>query len=157
MKSETKRDIRSALRTIAENHAATMAVLERMLNDLAAQLDGERTSTAAPSSRHIKRDPYVPYIDWPMLSVVHRGRRCFLGDTFPFRLIAKLIGHPNRFFSYDELLGDVWDSVRSRTAVRSVVKVLRAKLRRSRLHELAEAIDGSVKRHYGLMLNRMGR
>lgn len=150
MNPKAKQDIRNALRTIAENHAATMAVLERTLQDLAAELNDDQPA----SSRTVKRDAGAPYVDLSLLSVVHRGKCCFLGDTFPFRLMAKLIGSPNRYFSYDELLADVWDCVRSRTAVRSVVKILRAKLRDARLDELAAAIDGSVKQHYGLILNR---
>ena len=154
MNPKAKQDIRNALRTIAENHAATMAVLEKMLHDLAAELDNDQLPSSSSVYRTGKRDAGDPYVDLSLLSVVHRGNRCFLGDTFPFRLMAKLIGSPNRYFSYDELLADVWDCVRSRTAVRSVVKILRAKLRDARLDELAAAIDGSVKQHYGLILNR---
>ena len=88
-----------------------------------------------------------------MLSIVHKGKRCFLGNTIPYRFIVKLIGRPNRYFSYDELCTDVWDGIRSESTVRSVVKVLRAKLRESCLNELADAIDGSVARHYALILD----
>lgn len=69
--------------------------------------------------------------------------------------MAKLLGRPNRYFSYEELCAEVWKGIRSETAVRSVVKVLRSKLRSSRLHDLAAAIDGSVARYYGLFVNRI--
>lgn len=154
MNPKAKQDIRNALRLIAENHAATMSVLEKTLQELTAQLKDDQPASSSPPARTVRRDRDAPYVDWPMLSVVHRGNCCFLGDTFPLHFIAKLVGNPNRYFSYDELLADVWDCIRSPTTVRSVVKVLRAKLRRARLHALAAAIDGSVKRHYGLILNR---
>lgn len=153
MTPETKQDIRIALRTMAENHAATMTVLQRMLTELSAQLDGEQAKAARRSNSSRVLDSKFPAVDSSMLSVVHKGKRCFLGNTIPYRFIVKLIGRPNRYFSYDELCAEVWDGVRSESTVRSVVKVLRAKLRESRLHELADAIDGSVARHYGLILD----
>ena len=44
------------------------------------------------------------------------------------------------------------DGKRSEAAVRSVVKVLRQKLATAGMHDLADAIDGTTARHYGLML-----
>lgn len=155
MKPDIKPGIRNALRIIAENHAATMAALEKMLLDPAAQLDGVQINEPPRYKQREKRDTNSLYVDPPMLSVIHCGKRCFLGNTIPFRLITKLIDNPNRYFSYDELFTDVWGGIRSETAVRSVVKVLRSKLRNSKLHELAKAIDGSVARHYGLIFGRI--
>lgn len=155
MTPKAKQDIRNALRTMVENHAATMTILQAMLNDLSAQLDSDRSDLERQPENFAVLGSQVPAIDGPMLSVVHRGKRCFLGNTIPYRLIVKLISKPNRYFSYHELTSDVWDGVRSEAAIRSVVKVLRAKLRKSRLHDLAAAIDGSVAKHYGLILDRI--
>lgn len=83
MKPETQREIRNALRTIAENHAATMAVLERMLNDLASQLDGDQCAVLSQSKDAARRKSGLPYIDTPMLSVIHRGNAASLVIRFP--------------------------------------------------------------------------
>ena len=156
MTPETKCDIRNALRAIADNHAATMTVLHKMLNDLSAQLDGERGDAALPIGVQVPTSK-LPYVDTAMLSIVHGEHRCFLGNTIPYRFLVKLIGRPNRYFSYDELCADVWRGVRSEATVRSAVKIIRNKLRRALLHELANAIDGSVARHYGLILDGTAR
>jgi hypothetical protein len=51
------------------------------------------------------------------------------------------------------LLDDVWHCKRTKSAVKSVVKSLRIKLRVAGLTELAQAIDGSVYGHYALKLD----
>jgi DNA-binding response OmpR family regulator len=154
MTPESKQDIRIALRTIAENHAATMRILQQTLNLLSDQLEHEPRNFRSRRSTVVLANSNAPFVDFGLLSIVHKGRHCFLGNTIPFRLIGKLIDRPNRYFSYRELRDEVWQCVVSDAAIRSVVKVLRAKLRKSRLHELAAAVDGSVARHYGLMLQR---
>ena len=80
-------------------------------------------------------------------------KTCYLGDTLPFWLLERLARRPNRLFRYDILLQDVWKSRRSKEAVRSVIKVLRQKLRAAGMDDLAEAIDGDTAHHYGLMLD----
>jgi DNA-binding response OmpR family regulator len=55
--------------------------------------------------------------------------------------------------SHEQLQEEVWDAVRSRSAVRSVVKVLRAKLRKAGMTGLADAIDGHVAGHYALFID----
>ncbi len=82
------------------------------------------------------------------------GKSCYLGNTLSFRLLERLAHRPNQLFCYDTLLQDVWESKRSREAVRSVVKVLRQKLRAAGMDDLAQAIDGNAAHHYGLMLDR---
>jgi DNA-binding response OmpR family regulator len=80
-------------------------------------------------------------------------KTCYLGDTLPFLLLERLARRPNRLFRYDILLQDVWKCKRSKEAVRSVVKVLRQKLRAAGMEDLAEAIDGTTAQHYGLMID----
>lgn len=90
--------------------------------------------------------------DSRMFTVTYLGKTCFLGNTLSFRLLKHLEQRPNAHFSYENLLSEVWQSHRSDTAIRSVVKTLRQKLRMSGLVELADAIDGSVAGHYALKL-----
>jgi hypothetical protein len=85
---------------------------------------------------------------------VHWGdRTCRLGNTFPFRLLARLARRPNQFISYEVLFRDVWkNEYTSPEAVRSVIKVLRRKLAAAGMADLAEGIDGSTSRHYALKI-----
>jgi len=72
------------------------------------------------------------------------GRTCYLGDTLPFWFLERLARRPNQLFRYDTLLQDVWKCKRSKEALRSVVKVLRQKLKAADMDDLAEAIDGAL-------------
>jgi hypothetical protein len=94
-----------------------------------------------------------PVADPATYSIYWRGRTCFLGNTLTFRLFAQLARRPNRFYSHDELLHDVWQGPRSREAVRSVVKVLRRKLREAGMSDLAAAISGNAWNNLGLQLS----
>jgi DNA-binding response OmpR family regulator len=96
-----------------------------------------------------------PTVDYGLLSVVFKGRTCFLGNTLAFRLFARLVRTPNVFVAYDDLLTDVWGSIRTDCAIRSVVKRLRARLRKAGMGGLADAIDGSETGRYALRLNHL--
>jgi hypothetical protein len=98
--------------------------------------------------------PRCPICDRSTFSVNWGGKACRLGNTLPFRLIERLARRPNQFFPYAQLLEEIWEGPRSREAVRSVVKVLRCKLREAKMADLAAAIDGSSSHHYGLILDR---
>jgi hypothetical protein len=91
-------------------------------------------------------------IDPGLLSVSFRGKVCFLGNTLPFKFLCRLAQRPNTYVTYEALLSEVWEGVRSDEAVRSVAKTLRNRLRRAGLPDLAEAIDGTVPGHYALKL-----
>lgn len=93
-----------------------------------------------------------PMVDHSMLSVVHQGKNCFLGNTLSFRLLVRLLRRPNHYVSHQILLDEIWDGIRSPEAVRSVVKTLRAKLRDSGLDVLSRSIDGTVKGHYAILI-----
>lgn len=84
------------------------------------------------------------------------GRRCFLGRTLTFKLFERLARRPNQYVTYDRLLQDVWNGLRSNEAIRSVVKELRRKLIDAGMSDLAEAIDGSNRECYGLILDGDG-
>jgi DNA-binding response OmpR family regulator len=127
-----------------------MNLLEQTLTLLCEELSLDpltyfRTQPAAPGG-------YPGLVADPRELVVRfGGKTCFLGNTLPFRLLARLAQRPNRYFTYEELLADVWEGdCRSDASVRSVVKVLRRKLREAGMGQLADAIDGTERGHYAL-------
>ena len=95
-----------------------------------------------------------PVADHATFSVIWIGRRCFLGRTLAFKLFERLARRPNQYVTYDRLLQDVWNGLRSNEAIRSVVKELRRKLIDAGMSDLADAIDGSNRECYGLILDR---
>lgn len=153
--ADSTREIQSTLRKLAEKHAFVMADLQKSFDELTRALDLQPPQPLPKTGMRSGGREDAPSIDHELLSIVHKGRRCFLGNTIPFRLMVKLVGRPNRYFRYAELLSEIWEGVRTDAAVRSVVKVLRSKLRQAELHELASALDGSVPGHYGLMLEKI--
>ena len=93
-------------------------------------------------------------VDQASRTVTFRGTSCCLGNTLMFRLIERLARRPNTFVSFDRLIRDVWDGdAKSDEAIRSVVKELRARLRKSGLRRLASAIAGQ-RRAYALILRQ---
>jgi DNA-binding response OmpR family regulator len=72
----------------------------------------------------------------------------------PLKLFERLARRPNQYLSYERLLDEVWEGTRSFSAIRSVVKTLRGRLVKAGMADLADAIDGSVYRHYGLKLDK---
>ena len=94
-----------------------------------------------------------PVADRSTFSVRWRDNTCYLGNSLPFRLMERLAYCPNQLIHHDRLLDEVWECRRSRESMRSVVKVLRQKLCQAGMEDLADAIDGTTSRHYGLMLN----
>ena len=94
-----------------------------------------------------------PIADGDTFMARWRGKTCHLGDTMAFRVLERLARRPNVFVSCKTLLNEFREPLTSFDAVRSAVKVLRRKLRDAGMEDLAEAIDGSTARHYGLRLN----
>jgi DNA-binding response OmpR family regulator len=90
-------------------------------------------------------------IDRATFTVHWGGKSCYLGNTLPFKFLERLARRPNQLIPCDQLLDDVWQGLRSREAMRSVVKVLRQKLSQAGMEDLAKAIDGTTAGHYGLM------
>jgi DNA-binding response OmpR family regulator len=151
----SKRDlIRRTLRNLAESHAATIELMEQALVLLSEELAIDAVSfwksrksavSTSRSSKHL-------FIDHDRLQVAFHGRRCILGNTLSFRFLERLARRPNTYVTHDELLVDVWQGVRSESAIRSVVKRLRQTLRQQGLSELAAAIDGKSAGRYCLRL-----
>ncbi len=154
MDSHRRLQIQISLRRIVAAHVAAMKALEETSAMLNAEFDlamgsVDRRRSASPNKSAATR----PFVDRALLSVIHRGKSCFLGNTLPLRLIERLLRSPNQYMSHEQLQEEVWDAVRSRAALRSVVKVLRAKLREAGMTGLAGAIDGRVAGHYALFIN----
>jgi hypothetical protein len=155
MNSERREQIRITLRSLAEAHTATQALLEQTMTLLSEELALD-PFTFWKSRSAVKQPPTVrasALVDPALLSVTFRGRSCFLGNSLPFRFFARLARRPNVYISHDELLSDVWLGPRSGSAIRSVVKTLRTKLRRAGMGDLADAIDGTVPGHYAIKLD----
>ncbi len=154
MDTKKREQIRRTLRSLAEVNAAMIDLMERALSLLNEELALDPIEfwrscmpTAGSSASHGQLA-----LDRGLLSVTFRGQSCFLGNTLPFQLFARLVGRPNVYLSYEELLTEVWQGIRSDSAVRGVVKRLREKLRKAGMMELADAIDGTVPGHYALKL-----
>ena len=161
MSSKDRKDqITASLRSLATAYSKALAHLEDALAVLCKELElgeiemfYERPLTHRDLARH-PEDADRPIADEPLLSIRWRGKSCFLGNTMPFWLFERLARRPNQYFSYEQLLDEVWKGPRTFSAIRSVVKVLRKKLALAGMDDLADAIDGSVSRHYGLMLDK---
>ena len=149
----------------------------RRLNELASQL-AETLMTAAIRAQEIQAavrteigeadlghrpDGFVPrppnpvdhphpVIDHSRFTVTFGGRTCRLGNTIPFRFLARLAESPGRYVSHEQLVDDVWDGQGSDDALRSVVKHLRRRLREAGLDDLAGAINGLTPGHFVLRL-----
>jgi DNA-binding response OmpR family regulator len=157
MDAKKKRQIQAALKKLAESHASSMVFLEETLSFICAELDLDRIAPlpGSSASEQIRAKSNQRLLDRQLLSVVYAGKRCFLGNTLPFKLLERLARCPNQYVSNEQLLDDVWDRLVTRMAIRSVVKVLRSRLREAGLGRVADAIDGHVTGHYALMLNQL--
>jgi DNA-binding response OmpR family regulator len=152
MLTDRREQIRRSLARLAQSQQATMTILEQTLSLLCEELSLDPLAHFQAQSSSPSGDPRLA-VDPSLLTVHFQGKTCFLGNTLPFRFLARLAQRPNRYFSYEELLATVWDgSCRSDSSVRSVVKVLRRRLREAGMGELADAIDGTVPGRYAIKL-----
>jgi len=147
--------IKHTLRNLAESQAKTIELMEQTLTLLGEELAIDAISFWKSRTAVITSPQSGDFlmIDHNRLQVVFRGRSCVLGNTLPFKLLARLARRPNTYVTYDELLSEVWEGVRSEAAVRSVVKRLRQALRREGMADLAEAIDGTEAGRYCLRVD----
>jgi hypothetical protein len=155
MNNQKRQLIQKTLHSLVDSYAVTMEVLQQTLSLLCEELPidplaffrARFRAKAAPSGDR------SPLTDPALFTVRFHGKACFLGNTLPFKLISRLAKRPFSYVTYEDLLAEVWEGRRSDSAVRSVVKVLRKKLRKAGLHEIADAIDGSVAGHYALRIS----
>lgn len=158
--TERNDQIAASLRGLASAYSKAMAQLEETLAVLCRELElGEMATFLEPLAEtqgpaEAAFDEGRPVADNTLLSIRWRGKSCFLGNTIPFWFFERLARRPNQYFSYQQLLDDVWEGPRTSSAIHSVAKVLRRKLGEAGMADLARAIDGSVYGHYGLRLDR---
>jgi DNA-binding response OmpR family regulator len=154
MDADPRAALLASFLALAESFAATAHLLEQaralLLEELAREAPHSSGTYPAVTATESSNGRLV--IDDDQLTVTYRGRSCYLGNTLPFRLLARLARRPNRYFTHVELLDYVWKGARTTDAIRSVVKTLRQKLRQDGLDELAAAIDGSAPGRYALKL-----
>src|SRR5262245_57791326 len=156
MDANRRDQLKRTLRSLARAHAAAIELMEQALDLVSEELALDPLEYfRSRMGQKSQRSPSVPYVNYELLTIEFRGRSCFLGNTLPFRLFARLAQRPNAYLTYEELFSEVWQCDRSDDAVRSAVKRLRAAFRQSGMAELAAAIDGSVPGHYALRLKGM--
>ncbi|WP_397570428.1 helix-turn-helix domain-containing protein [Schlesneria sp. T3-172] len=151
-----EQQLRESLKRLAAIHAAEISILEESVAILQSELDAlTHPNTPVAQGPLTPSQTADPRIDYGLMCVEFQGRHCFLGNTLMLKFFGRLARRPNCYLSYEVLLNDVWNAVRESSSVRSVVKELRGKLRAAGMSKLSDVIDGSVARHYGLMLNRL--
>jgi hypothetical protein len=152
-----KRDlIQRSLRGLADSYAATMHLMEETLTLLCEELALDPLTYFRSRRPPADTDPDSEHsvTNVSLFTANFKGKACFLGNTLPFRFLALLAERPNAYVTYEDLLFEVWQSRRSDSAVRSVAKTLRNKLREAGMPDLADAIDGTVPGHYALKLGK---
>lgn len=161
MSTNRKAEIAKSLRELTVGYIANLNHCECILRKLSQQLELEEPVSFRDAIQLIGISPMqerrgdYPRVDAATFCVLYRGRRCFLGNTLPFWLFGTLAQQLNRYVSYEQLLSDVWHAQRrSNEAIRNVAQILKQKLRLAGLRDLAAAIDGRNRGHYGLILDR---
>jgi DNA-binding response OmpR family regulator len=150
-------EIADALRRLVANYRSSIADFEVTLAILCRKLELDEMTVLRPSHgvrtgvvrSEVAKDELL--IDRTTFTVRWNGRTCHLGNSLPFRLLERLSRRPNQYLSSAQLLDEIWGGPRSKAAVRSVVKVLRKKLRRAGMQDLARAVDGRTRDHYTLV------
>jgi len=142
--------IEEILRGIEDLHAHAARYVDELLVLMAARPTHPSGCACCGQDRY---GNHRPVADQSSFSVVWDGRRCYLGRTLPFGFFERLARRPNQYVTYEQLLEDVWDGPRSYDAIRSVVRDLRRKLKGAGMGDLADAIDGSNRQCYGLILD----
>ena len=150
MNSETLAILEKSIDLLIASHSETLGSLHRLRAIVSSGKSVELETAERFYSEVAER--WVPVMDYSTFSVRHEGRICFLGNTLPFRLLARLLRRPNSYISHQILLDEIWDGIRSPEAVRSVVKTLRSKLRDAGLVKLSNSIDGKTREHYAVFL-----
>lgn len=132
-------------------HSDALSCLEEMQALLV-----EKPTTAVPlagGNVPAGRAESILVVDEQTCSIAWKRKACRLGPGICFRFFAFLARHPDRYFTYEQLLLFVWeDQTRTDSAIRTVVRDLRREFREAGLAELADAIRGRAHT-YGLFLH----
>jgi len=145
----TSNDLISVLAELASHHAAAAALAEKAHDLVAGGESSRRLSTGG--NGHVTRNGNL-VVSSAMCSVRWRGRCCVLGPSLLLRLMHRLAQHPERFFTYDMLMDEVWERRCSDAALRALVCRLRHALQDADMPDLAAAIRVQG-RCVGLFLN----
>ena len=148
MKKE--RDLASVLAELAGHHAVA-AELAREAYDLVAAREKSSQQSSVVENEQVKGNCNL-VVSIAMCSVNWRGRCCILGPSLPLRLMHRLAQHPDRFFTYDMLMDEVWERRCSDAALRALISRLRHALKDAGMPKLAAAIRVQG-RCVGLFLN----
>jgi len=157
---QQKKELERFLRLVGSAYLRAIRQFEDELVDICRDFDVCQVAhsellLAAHSVAFDEHTEDGPVVDRPSLSIRWREATCFLGNTLLFRLYEKLSSRPNRYFRYSELLAEVWGGPRSTQTIHNLVKRLRDRLISSRMKPIADAIDGHVRDHYALRLDRL--
>jgi DNA-binding response OmpR family regulator len=126
----------------------------RILLGQASKLPTGKIDSAASILRVKETAGQHLVVDPDGLAVHWKGKTCFLGKTLAFEFFARLASSPGHYISHAVLLDDVWKYQVSKEAMRSLIKSLKQKLRNAGMEDLAQAIDGTRRECYGLMIAR---
>ena len=142
-------ELRRAIVQLSESCRLVLRLLDQTADQ--GPPSTERSPKSASSDNY--SPPYL-VIEDQLFTIRYRGKPCFLGNSLGYRLILKLLESRGRYVSHEELLESIWCGKRSVSAIKSVISDLRHKLMESGLTELARALDGTLKGHYRLRINR---
>lgn len=148
------------LTQLATAHSEAVSLVREIVSAICEDLNLDPSRICSVASEALGRSAEtrslrrLPIADRNMLAILWKGNCCYLGNTLPFKLFERLVRCPNHFISHEQLLDDVWECQVTKEAIRSVVKVLKQKLCNADMVDLANAIDGSRRECYGLVLDR---
>lgn len=118
----------------------------------AAEIRAEVLVGTAGVPTETPRYAFRPLLDHSTRTVSWNEKTCRLGPTLLFDLLDRLACRPNQYVLHDHLIVDVWKAQVSVATIRSAVRQLKAKLRKSGMQKLAAAIEGR-RGCYGLILD----
>jgi DNA-binding response OmpR family regulator len=155
MEADTARKLNALASQLAEALMTAATCAQEIRAAVRTEVDeadlGQRPDGLVPRPPNPVDHPH-PVVDRARFTVTLGGRTCRLGNTIPFRFLARLADSPGRYVSHEQLIEDVWDGHGSDDALRSVVKHLRRRLREAGLDDLAGAIDGLTPGYFVLRL-----
>src|SRR4051794_30927308 len=100
MHTDRREQIRRSLACLAQSQQATMTILEQTLSLLCAELSLDPLAYFQAQSSSPPDNPRL-VVDPALLTVHFQGKTCFLGNTLPFRFLARLAQRPSSYFSYE--------------------------------------------------------
>jgi DNA-binding response OmpR family regulator len=152
MNSDKARRLEALAGQLAEALMSAAICVDEIRAIVRTELDNEAPRPTTQRGRgfapKLAIDQQRPLLDESTMSVFWKGRSLHLGNTLPFRFLARLARRPNQYVTHLDLLRDVWDDQHLATAtIRSVVRHLRERLRNGGMDDLALAIRGHNGRY----------